>query len=627
MIPILLAASLSTLLLAQGRPASKAQPAPTPTEPVAPVMAGPLDEFGPDLKAWLDAIKLQDQDSAGKALASLQRRRAERNLTSVDELAGALSGRAQLKASEGGKADAAAALAAAASFAPDDPAFAVFRAAGQGKSSEAWSALDLATANPLKAGRLRGAFLLGLRVIGLLFAIGFSLALLIRYGAVFSHDVAEGLSGPLKSIALFMAVLFLALPVAGLMGWGYLPFWWVTLFFIFESRVEKAVSVLILVAFGLSSLALPQILHQRSVDAAGSAAALHLVAGGGVSSEGEAIVRAKLTLDPTDVEWSLLSASLSRRAGRFDEASSALNLRAGTDVRFAHNAAALELNKSNFAAALPAFTQAAEGSLSPHDKATALYNLSLAQVNSLAFDQSKDSRKKGDALDAAGLARYDRLFGFDRAGSLLHAPPDIVPRPELIVGAAVPALQFTVENSVSRLLVIALALLLFIPMVVRFRGSQSFSKQCPKCGTTFCWLCQTRSTSQDVCSQCHHLFVVKRGIPPAARAAKNMEISRHVTMRALLHRVASLLAPGAGHLSIGHLTLGLPILLVWAIAMGTLATVHYLAPLLVAADPLGPTLKMGFGALAILTYIVAQVVKPRVPTVAPAPRRTRAEAA
>ena len=204
---------------------------------------------------------------------------------------------------------------------------------------------------------------------------------------------------------------------------------------------------------------------------------------------------------------------------------------------------------------------------------------------------------------------------------MLQAPPDIVPEPSRILAGAIPPLQLTLDNAVSRLTIVAVVLLLFIPAILKFRGAQSFSKQCPKCGTTFCWLCQTRSTSQDVCSQCHYLFVVKRGIPPAARAAKNQEISRYITVKGLLHRIASLVAPGAGHLSIGHFSVGLPVLAVWAVSAGVVITVTYLAPTLIAGGPLGSTLKTSFGALAVLSYVVAQAVKPKAPVVAAAPRR------
>ncbi len=626
MTSFLLASVLSSLVLAQVQAPAKPRASPeaplaVAAEPTVPVLVSPTDDFGPDLKAWLDATKLQDQDSAKKALMGLQRLRAERNLTSVDDVAGAISGRAEVRAGEGTRADSVEGLKAAISFVPDSAADLVRKAQAEGKAGDAWSALDLAWANPLEHGRLLSALLLGLLVVGALFALGFSFALLLRYGAVFSHDVAEGLSGPVKSLALFMAVLFLALPLAGFMGWGYLPFWWVTLFFIFQSRAEKAVSIALLVALALASLALPMIDHQRTVDAARTARPLYLAANGGTSAEAEQLVRERLAKDPTDPEWSLLSANLSRRAGRYDEAVAALLPLATSDARFAHNLAARELNRGNFAGAVPGFTRASEASLSSRDTATALYNLSLVQVNTLAFEPSKASRKKGDARDAPALSRYDQLFSFDREGSTLQAPPDIVPEPSRILGSAIPTLELTRDNAVSRIMVIAIALLLFIPGVVKFRGVQSFSKQCPKCGTTFCWLCQTRSTSQDVCSQCHHLFVVKRGIPPAARKAKNREITRYVTIKALLHRIASLAAPGAGHLAVGDFMVGFPVLMVWAVCAGTVITVHYLAPLLVAGDPLGPMFRNWFGGVAVLTYLVAQAVKPRAPVVAPVQRR------
>jgi tetratricopeptide (TPR) repeat protein len=626
LISVLLASVLSALVLAQAPAKPAASPAPPPAPgPAAPILTTPTDDFGSDLKAWLEATKLQDQDSAKKALSGLQRRRAERNLTSLDDVAGAIAGRAEVRANEGGSADALAALDAAIGFMPDAAVYRVQKARAEGNTSDAWSALDLALANPLEQQRVESVVLLGLLVAGALIAIGFSFALLLRYGAVFSHDVAEGLPDPLKSLALSMAVLFCALPLAGFMGWGYLPFWWLALLFIFQSKPEKAVSTALLVALGLSSLALPRILHQRAVEASALARPAYLVANGGTSAEGEALVRERLAADPTNDDWSLLSASLLRRAGRFDEASAALLSRANAEPRFAHNAAALELIKGNFAGALPGFSAASEASLPARDRATALYNLSLVQVNTLAFDQSKESRKKGDALDAARLSRYDRLFSFDRAGSMLQAPPDIVPDPARVLGGAIPASRLTFDNATSRLTVVAVVLLLFIPAILKFRGAQSFSKQCPKCGTTFCWLCQTRSTSQDVCSQCHYLFVVKRGIPPAARAAKNQEITRYVTVKALLHRMASLVAPGAGHLSIGHFVVGFPLLLVWAVAAAGVVTLHYFAPALIANGPLGSTLQTVFGVAAALTYVAAQAVKPRAPVVAAAPRRVRPE--
>ncbi len=337
--------------------------------------------------------------------------------------------------------------------------------------------------------------------------------------------------------------------------------------------------------------------------------------------------RERLAEEPTNAEWSLLSASLSRRAGRFDEAAAALLPRAAAEPRFAHNAAALELNKGNFEGARPGFTTASEASsLSSSERATALYNLSLVQTNTLEFDPGKESRTKAEGLDAALIARYDRLFSFDRDGSTLQAPPDIVPPASTFLGSAVPQAALTASNLMSRLTFIGLGLLLFIPAVIKFRGAQSFSKQCPKCGTTFCWLCQTRSTSQDVCSQCHHLFVVKRGIPPAARAAKSQEISRFVTLRGLVYRLSSVVSPGVGHLSVGHVSFGLPLLLVWALSLGAVLGIHFLAPLVITSGPLGALLKNLFAVIALLTYVAAQLVKPVAPVVAAAPRRVREEA-
>ena len=621
----LLASALCWLVLSQGMAASpKASPSPAVlAAPSEPILKTPTDDLGPHLKAWLDASRLHDADAGSAALKRMQKLRAERNLVSVDDVAGAMAGRAEAQAGEGNLKDSLNSLQAAIGFAPDDSALAMRVAAAKNQIGGARAALDLAEAHPFERGRLQAMRLLGLLVALGLFAMGFSLSLLFRYAAVFSHDVAEGLSGPLKPLALFMAVLFLALPLAGFMGWGYLPFWWITLFFIFESRAEKVVSILLLVALALSSLALPFIAQQSSFDAASTVRRLYEVASGSTSAEGEDLVRRRAVSDSSDADAALLSAAIDRRAGRMIEAEAALLARAESDARFAHNAAALEFNKTNYAGAAPGFARAAESVSSPLDKATALYNQSLVQVNTLAFDASKESRKKADAIAPAATVRFDRLFTFDRDGSMLQAPPDILPSASKIVEPQLPRLILTADNLASRLLVVAVGFLIFIPLVVRFRGAQSFSKQCPKCGTTFCWLCQTRSTSQDVCSQCHHLFVVKRGIPPAARAAKTQEISRYSTRRSMRHRLSSLLAPGAGHLSVGHFVFGLPVLLLWAASIGVLITLTFLAPNLVTGSPLASAVKLACMGAAALAYLGAQIVKPKAPVVAPAPRRTR----
>ena len=281
MISLLAASVLTSLILGQAPAKPVASPEATPPPaPVAPMLTTPTDEFGLDLKAWLDATKLQDQDSAKKALASLQRRRAERNLTTVEEVAAAIAGRAEVRAFEGKPSDSVETLDAAISFAPDSAAYHAWKAAAQGKVGDAWGAVDFALANPLERQRVEAVVLLGLLAVGALFSIGFSFGLVLRYGAVFSHDVAEGLPDPLKSLALFMAVLFCALPLAGFMGWGYLPFWWMALLFIFQSKPEKTVSTALLVALAFSSLALPGVLHQRAVDGSPTARPLYLVATG-----------------------------------------------------------------------------------------------------------------------------------------------------------------------------------------------------------------------------------------------------------------------------------------------------------------------------------------------------------
>ena len=81
----------------------------------------------------------------------------------------------------------------------------------------------------------------------------------------------------------------------------------------------------------------------------------------------------------------------------------------------------------------------------------------------------------------------------------------------------------------------------------RWRGSKAFTMRCLKCGTPFCRLCHLGVVTGGLCTQCHHLFVVRDGVSGPARNQKLLEVQKEDSRRERVFRILSLLIPGAGH--------------------------------------------------------------------------------
>ena len=54
----------------------------------------------------------------------------------------------------------------------------------------------------------------------------------------------------------------------------------------------------------------------------------------------------------------------------------------------------------------------------------------------------------------------------------------------------------------------------------RWRGPRMFTMRCIKCGTPFCRRCHLGAAWEGLCTQCHHLFVVRDGVATDARPGK-----------------------------------------------------------------------------------------------------------
>jgi hypothetical protein len=90
------------------------------------------------------------------------------------------------------------------------------------------------------------------------------------------------------------------------------------------------------------------------------------------------------------------------------------------------------------------------------------------------------------------------------------------------------------------------------------------ASRCRQCNQLHCPRC-TESSTEELCSQCRHIFVVRTGVDPASRVKKMMQIMRFKRKRGLVARGSTVLLPGMGHVLLGT---GWPALLMIAITMG-----------------------------------------------------------
>ena len=122
----------------------------------------------------------------------------------------------------------------------------------------------------------------------------------------------------------------------------------------------------------------------------------------------------------------------------------------------------------------------------------------------------------------------------------------------------------------NRLSVFPLVALLAVLILRRWRGGKAFTMRCTKCGTPFCRRCHLGQVAGGLCTQCHHLFVVRDGVSGPARNRKLLEVQKEEARRERVFRVLSLLVPGAGHLYAHQTAIGIVLVFIWS---ATLAAV------------------------------------------------------
>jgi hypothetical protein len=259
--------------------------------------------------------------------------------------------------------------------------------------------------------------------------------------------------------------------------------------------------------------------------------------------------------------------------------------------------------------------------------ATLYYNLSQAHYQKFEPQQASEARSQANRLDGEQVRVYDSLWKYDFADvwavvdlrltpdelwRKFYASPTGITRENVAAsGGDLGAMNTVLTQLPNRFAGALVAFGLAILVLSRWRGARAFTMRCVKCGTPFCRRCHIGPASSGLCTQCHHLFVVRDGVSGPARNQKLLEVQKEDKKRELVFRILSLLSPGAGHVYARRVLSGLGFVLLWAAVLSLAVVAGLLLPLTDAPSMLAPSWGWAAGGVVLLAlYVAANRARP-----------------
>jgi Tfp pilus assembly protein PilF len=414
----------------------------------------------------------------------------------------------------------------------------------------------------------------------------FALVMVFRYGVLLFHDLSERLGESWSDRAILAATAaILALPLMLTAGVGWLAPHWVALTFGYQSVKERAVSVLGLLLL-LASAPFPDLYSSwaKTVDDPLYQASLSSLTGTFDVTDVELLRRAARE-DPEDRDLQFLLATQYKNLGDYELAAQQYrrileSFPGDLDARL--NLGNIYFAQLDWEGALVQYNQL----IGENDgKAMAYYNKSLAHAENFQFAEREEARLRAEDLDAAAIAAYERLTGDYRlvADARLDGMAILAKFRAMGKGASdssdngddeSEAASAASASSGSWSFGFIGAALLFGVLIVALEATfkdRKLTQRCRKCGSAFCGRCQIGTGRKGLCTQCYHLFFMKDGVSATARNEKLGQVQKASKSRALLFRVLSLVAPGAGHIGEGMPLVGVALLFLWILGALTLA--------------------------------------------------------
>ncbi|HVR70149.1 MAG TPA: tetratricopeptide repeat protein, partial [Vicinamibacteria bacterium] len=442
-----------------------------------------------------------------------------------------------------------------------------------------------------------------------------------------------------RGAAVPRALCALLLPAVTFQGWAWVPLWMLALLFIYLDGREKVVVAGLLVC-GLAVGPLVMVLEARTL-----AKRNPLFDASVASLEGGPDARATTALEDAgrlhadDRDLVYLLATQYRKAGRYDDAAALYRelLRQQPNDTFAlNNLGNLEFAASEFQAAIARYKLGIEGGPPPAVGATFYYNLSLAHLQRFEYQPAQEARLQANRLAGGLVSSYDGAWKYDKGD---YAVVDLGPtaeelwakflgtaegvRVKNVAGQGTPGtplgdLAGALRNRFTAFLAVFVVVVLGLS---RWRGPRMFTRRCVKCGTPFCKRCQL-GASAGLCTQCHHLFIVRDGVSGPARNQKLLEVQEEENRRDRLFLLLSLALPGAGQVYAQSTLLGVTLVAAWAGILSVTLLAAGLLPLTHAPSSLAPPWGLGIALLLLLVvYVAANRARPEVEIAMPAGNR------
>jgi tetratricopeptide (TPR) repeat protein len=584
------------------------------------------------------AVGKGDAEGANSALREIRRLRVERNIVSLESLAMARLAEGLEHLAAGRRDDAERAFRDGIALDPHlpDAYFALARIEfKKGLLGMLAGVKDTLKGTAARFTSVRGSHHLVTVTVPVvllaLFATAFitALALVLRHGNLLRHDLEEALGLHRRSLAFGIYVVLLLLPVLTFQGYGWLPLWWMALLFIYLGTIERLAAVAILlacVAVGplVKDVESRVVTKQNPLFRAGL-----LALEGGPDSRAVLDLEEGLRRNTDDRDLSYLLAAQYKKAGRYDDASNVYRelLRSQpADAVALNNLANLEFAAGEFQAAIARYKQGIDSNPPAEQGATFQYNLSLAHLQRFEYQPAQEARSQADRLDASLIRGYDALWKYEKGD---YAVVDLTLTPDEVwakfsglaqgvrvknlagKGAGGEGTKELVPAMLNRFAAFPLVFAAVILGVRRWRGPKMFTMRCVKCGTPFCRRCHLGAVAGGLCTQCHHLFVVRDGVSGPARNQKLLEVQKEDERRERVFRTLSLLTPGAGHVYAQKTLLGLLFVFLWSLILSAVLLAGTVLPVTEASGLL--TTPWGLwvaGLLLLVIYVVANRARP-----------------
>jgi tetratricopeptide (TPR) repeat protein len=420
----------------------------------------------------------------------------------------------------------------------------------------------------------RAAFVL---LLGGFFGTGiFSLLMLWKYHGPIRHEVEEYLLGRDvgRRLARTGGWAWLGLPMMLWVGAGWAVLFWVVICYRHLCLAERRVAVALLLFLALIVPALQIVRTGFGLSADPRARTTWAAVRGDYDPQRIRALKNLIDATPDDPTLHFLLAD-TYRSGRyleqaFDAYQQVLELDASLwQARM--NLGNIYFHLGQYDGAIGEYQKTLE--LNPVSAAV-LYNMHIAQSERFNFKDAEWSLNRARELDAPWVSQ--EMSKRDDTGRLavsdamlddqdlwvtaMGDPVGVGDRTSLSVAG----LSRSLWNPLSVLSFAALGLCLLWASLPALRTT---ARSCIRCQHAFCHRCNNVRESEEYCSQCYHLFVLKDGLAPEVRSDKLRLLERTESRHRRVLRILSWLCPGSSTLVRGAPVRGTAFILLWSAAL------------------------------------------------------------